>query len=293
MVAAQWRSQRVYRPNSATKVDGVFSLYLTPTFGDRPIGRITTNEVRTWLATERMQKLSPATRRTALRYFRSVIHKAIEDGLLVKDPSAPVKVPGSKGKPVTSVLTQHQVSLLIKAAPDSLRPVVMVAAGTGLRQGEVLGLTTRDVDLDRGLIHVRQQWVLKQGELGPLKTDSSLRTVPLAPALVDVLRPIVETTETGQVLFPLGRTAEYLWLKSTRGAGVSARFHDLRHYFASVLIRAGADVKTVQTLLGHTDAAMTLNTYSHYFHGSADDTVRAAIQGLFSGDHETPVKPHP
>ncbi|MFI9295361.1 tyrosine-type recombinase/integrase [Streptomyces gardneri] len=294
VVAAQWRAQRIYRPNSALKVDGVFRLYIDPSFQHRPVGKITTDEIRAWLASDRMANLSPASRHTALGYLHSVLHKAIEDGLINRDPSSPVKVNGGKHKPIDRVLSSHEVSLLIKAAPDELRPVVMLAAGTGLRLGEVLGLAAQDVDLERNLLHVRQQWLLKQGELGPLKTESSRRTVPLADVLVTMLRPLVESAESSSaphLLFTLGRRVEGMWAKAIKDAGVAARFHDLRHHFASVLIGSGADVKAVQKILGHTSAAMTLDTYAHYFHGTADDTVRAAIQGSFGQDHEPVVHP--
>ena len=93
-------------------------------------------------------------------------------------------------------LAVAQVDALVAAAPARYRAMVIAAVGSGLRQGELLGLRAQDVDLERGLLHVRHQLVSVPGvpaQLGPPKTDSSLRTVPIPDFVVEALRTHLAT----------------------------------------------------------------------------------------------------
>jgi integrase len=73
----------------------------------------------------------------------------------------------------------------------------------------------------------------------------------------------------------------YLWRKAKAAAGVEYRLHDLRHFYASVLIAAGCDVVTVQRAMGHKSATVTLNTYSDRW-PKAEDRTRKAAAGMFA-----------
>ncbi len=166
--------------------------------------------------------------------------------------------------------------------------------GRSYRQGEAFGLTVDRLNFLRRALTVDRQLVLLPGRepyLAPPKTAASVRTVPLPRVVVDSLAghlaeypPLgdgfVFTTERGR---PLRRTSfsAQAWQPAVATAGLLAgtHFHDLRHFYASLLIRHGESVKVVQARLGHASAAETLDTYSHLWPDS-DDRTREAVDAV-------------
>jgi integrase len=195
-------------------------------------------------------------------------------------------VPKTKAVP----LTVEEVGAVAEVAGERYRGLVIAAAGTGLREGELLGLTVPNVDFLRREIHVRQQLLLVPGAepvLALPKTEASVRTVPLPAVVGDTLSAhlarfgpgpdeLIFTNDGGEPI-RRNRLSEQ-WRSWARAAGVGdrVRFHDLRHSYASMLIAEGGSVKLVQELMGHASASTTLDTYSHLFPDSADQ-ARAAI----------------
>ena len=185
--------------------------------------------------------------------------------------------------------------LAIEAAmPDRLRAMVRMMAGTGLRPGEAVGVTLDRVDFLRRTLRVDRQLLLtRPPSFGPPKTASSARTVPLPQAVLDALAAHMATfpPRAPGLLFtepdgsPLNRdrvTKAFRRAVETAGAPTTARLHDVRHYYASLLIRHGESVKVVQARLGHASASETLDTYSHLWPDS-DDTTRAAVDSVLGG----------
>ena len=124
--------------------------------------------------------------------------------------------------------------------------------------------------------------------LAPPKTQASVRVVPLPQVVVDAVAAHLATWPTDQFVFstelgdPIRRTAfsERIWRPALKRAGLSGvTMHGLRHFYASLLIRHGESVKTVQARLGHASAAETLDTYSHLWPDS-DDRTRAAVDSV-------------
>ena len=158
-----------------------------------------------------------------------------------------------------------------------------------MRQGEVFGLTVDRVDFLRRKLRIDRQLVGISGRepaFGPPKTNASVRTIPLPTVAVEELAAhlrdfpagvdgLVFTGSEGQRL----RRSAFgtMWRRAAKQAGAeSVTFHALRHYYASLLIRHGESVKTVQARLGHASAAETLDTYSHLWPDS-DERTREAI----------------
>jgi integrase len=197
-------------------------------------------------------------------------------------------------------LTTEQVLLIRNAMPDRLRAMVMFVAGTGLRQGECLGLTVDRVDFLRRVVTIDRQLVSTPGRgslLGPPKTVASVRTIPLPQVIVDVLAAHLASfpVEDGGLVFaladgqPITRQAfGHVWRPAAHAAGIptGTGLHALRHYYASLLIRHGESVKVVQARLGHASASETLDTYSHLWPDS-DDQTRQAIDAVLGSKPET------
>ena len=183
----------------------------------------------------------------------------------------------------------------------------------GLRQGEAFGLTVPCLDLDAEArlrppdlrksistgrqIHVTQQLILVTGrapDLGDPKTDARVRVVPIPKFLVDELTShladfgvgesgLVFSDDHGRSL-RRNRFSEKVWRPAVVAAKArnGAHFHDLRHYYASLLIGSGASVKTVQNRLGRESATETLDTYGHLWPNSEEHT-REAVERELAG----------
>lgn len=298
--AEQWRSGQVHRPTTTAHVETMLRRHAYPVLGDRPLAGIRPSEVQGWvkrLTTDSDDRaaLAPATVGVVHGLVAAVFKSAVRDRLLTGSPCEGIKLPKKEPRKVVPLSTE-EVRTLAEAVPDRYAALVMLAAGTGLRQGEAFGLSLDRVDFLRRTLTVDRQLVLVPGRApfhAPPKTSASYRTVPLpqvvAEALAEHLRAF--PVEPGGLLFtttngePLRRTSfsGTVWRPAVKRAGLGgAVFHELRHYYASLLIRHGESVKVVQARLGHATAAETLDTYSHLWPDSEDRTREAVDTGLGS-----------
>lgn len=285
--AEQWRSVQVHRPTTAAQLETNFRRHVYPFLGSRPLASIRTSEVQAWVKS-RGDVLAPATVELVYRYVVSVFRAAIADRLVASSPCVGIKLPRTDVQRVRPLATDV-VQAVVDAVPERYRALVVLAAGTGLRQGEAFAVTADRVDFLRRQVTVDRQLVLLPGDgptFGPPKTDASHRTVPLPQVVVDALAAhmaacppgpdgLLFTNEAGE---PIRRTRfSDVWRPAMKAAGAPAGtgFHALRHYYASLLIRHGESVKVVQARLGHSSAAETLDTYSHLWPDNEDRTRQA------------------
>lgn len=287
--ALEWQTAQVHRPTTREQVASHLRNHMLPAFGQRSLGSIRTIEVQGFIRQLDAKGLSPNTIEVIYRYFAAILLAAVRDRLIPMSPCIHIKLPRRSPRHVTP-LDVTIVHSLGYAMPPRWRAAVLLAAGTGLRQGEVLGLTADRVDLLRRELRIDRQLVtLSSGPptLAPPKTESSVRTVPLPDSVLDALAAhlsefptlgadgLLFTTPDGEPI----RRQRFIeaFKRATREVGVvDCGFHDLRHTYASLLIRAGTSVKTVQARLGHASAVETLQTYAHLWPDSEDQT-RAAV----------------
>ena len=247
--------------------------------------------------------MGPATIEVVYRYLSAVFRAAVADRMLNASPCVGIKLPKIDHKRVVP-LTVEQVENLAAAMPDRYRALVVLGAGTGLRQGEAFGLTVDRVNFLGRKLTVDRQLVLMPGrgpEFAPPKTDASNRVVPLPETVAEALAAHLAKWPAGEdgLLFtndrgePIQRPRfSEFWRPAREAVGLpkDRTFHDLRHFYASLLIRHGESVKVVQERLGHASAAETLNTYSHLWPDSEDRT-RAAVDEVL-GSHVVPPMCH-
>ncbi|QLQ10960.1 MAG: site-specific integrase [Nocardioidaceae bacterium] len=300
--AEQWRAAQVHRPSSAAHVNTMLTRHAYPTFGDRPLSSILPSEVQAWVkrlgvadATTGRKPLAASTIGTLHSIVSSIFKAAMRDRRIIANPCDGTKLPTVERVQVVP-LTTEQVETLAANMPKELTALVAFTAGTGMRQGEVFGLTVDRVDFLRRTVTVDRQLVTrpnKATEHGPVKTKASNRTIPLPQVVVDALAAHLKAHPAGAdgLVFrldgqPITRQAfGHIWRPAARAAGLPAGtgMHALRHYYASLLIRYGESVKTVQARLGHASASETLDTYSHLWPDS-DDRTREAIDSVLGGD---------
>lgn len=292
--AEQWRAAQVHRPSSQAHVETMLRRHAYPNLGERPMSSILPSEIQAWVSRLRVAEgsrraLAPATVGVVHSLVSSVFKAAVRDRRIMANPCEGTKLPRVERVKVSPPTTEQVERLRDAVSDPALQAVVTFTAGTGLRQGEVLGLTIdrlnmlrREVTVDRQLVQVPRQ----PPKLGPPKTKASVRIVPLPQVVVDVLAAHLAEHPSGPdgLVFTLGgqpmnrQAFGRIWRPAARVAGLSdgTGLHLLRHYYASLLIRYGESVKTVQARLGHATAAETLDTYSHLWPDS-DDRTREAV----------------
>ena len=166
-------------------------------------------------------------------------------------------------------------------APDAEKLLIYVTLYTGLRIGEACALRWEDVDLKSRTIYIRQTvsriWCFEDKKrsskliIGPPKTTSSYRCVPICSKLLAVLNAYPYRNKSGYILsdsqegsYASPRTFECRFKKILLQSGLdSINYHALRHTFATRCIEKGVDIKSLSEILGHADVSTTLNTYVH------------------------------
>jgi site-specific recombinase XerD len=208
---------------------------------------------------------------------RSSLEKAVEEGLITRNPSIGCKLPPKKNGEM-KVLTQNEiVRLLNQAYDEGYYEMFLLELTTGMRRGEILGLKWRDLNLETGELNIKRQLTTKG--ISVPKTKSSIRTVLLPPDMLDLLREMKKTAKydwifpspvkEGEPRNPTAITKRFR-LMLERAHCKHVRFHDLRHTFATMALENGMDVKTLSAMIGHVSSETTLNIYSH-----VTDTMRA------------------
>jgi integrase len=261
-------------------------------FGHLTLKQVRSSQVKTWMVKLRAEGLSAGYISNLHGRLAQLFTDAVEDGLIPKSPCSKRTAPA--GAPRRAfVATTKQVWALHDAMPPYLRAAVLLGAFAGLRAGEACGLRPRDVDFAARMIRPVVQWPCE-----PLKTEIAGTAIPVPQSLLDDLLAHMaqhpgETVLTSRSGGQLAKWTLERAVASARGRvpGLPEdfRFHDLRHYFASMLISSGMDVITVQARVRHEDAGTTLRVYGHLFPGR-DDSTRAAIDAVFR-DHARTARP--
>ena len=248
------------------------------TFNDRPLKDVRPSEVKSWIV-KLQQTYAPSTVYALHRRLSQIFSDAVHDGLVPRSPtSRRTSPPAPKQRPY--VATTEQVWALHDALPEHFRPVVLLGAFVGLRAGEIVALRVRDVDFMRGIVTPSIQY---PGV--PLKTEMSKTPIPIPQELALELNRVPSAWgSTNLVVGAFGRPVSPTTIDvafrvaraTVTGLPAGFRVHDLRHYFASLLIAAGLDVKVVQNRLRHASAKTTLDVYGHMW-PDKDESARAVV----------------
>lgn len=240
------------------------------------------------------------TAKIQLAQLTAALERAVRDGMIRKNPARGVKPQGTRGRDTAvdareipdAATVARFIEELQGRGQQALALAVRVMASTGMRVGEVAGMTTESLDAATRTIHVTRQ-AGRDGHLHPLKTEASKRVVAIdAELMAELVRwASLYAAKQGGRLFqnPRGgrmrsngmalRLAQW----ATRlGFPKTLRAHALRHFHATTLLRAGVPVKTVQARLGHANASMTLEVYAHAIPADEELAV-AAINAALAG----------
>ena len=262
-----------------------FKMYILPAFGKMKLSEISTVACQQFLVNtlnngrikDREKKgpaLSLSTVTGIRRTLNSCLQKAVDEGILIKNPCSKVKLPAGS-KPEMKTMKKEELGAFMEEAKRSgCYEFYYLELSTGLRLGEICALEWSDLDVKNKTISVKRSAQKIKGEIviSTPKTKSSIRTIRINDDLVDLLLAMKERQIESKYIFPSPETGGVRDLPAVtrklhriqERAGVQQiRFHDLRHTFATLTLEAGVDVKTVSHMLGHTDAGFTMNTYMH------------------------------
>ena len=230
--------------------------------------------------------LSPKTVKNIHGILHEALQQACKVGYIRTNPADSCTLPRAEKKEIKP-LDSDEIAAFLKAIQGhQFETVYMVTLFTGLRRGEVLGLTWDAVDFGNGTLLVNKQLQKIPGERAAFRLvttkNSKGRTITAAPSIFAALKKyrakqtewrlkagdrwedsnFVFTNELGHHLSP--HTVYHNYKRIVASIGLpNARFHDLRHSYAVAALKEGDDVKTVQQNLGHHSAAFTLDTYAH------------------------------
>ena len=262
-------------------------LNIIPYIGAVTLSKLNTEMIQQMYNELQTEKgLSPKT----IKNIHGVLHRALDQaqkmGYIRNNPLAAVTLPRIEKKQIKPLEDGELCAFLKEIRGDPYELVYFVTVFTGLRQGEVLGLTWDCVNFDKQTLLINKQHGKRKGtcEYGfsSLKNDRP-RVIEAADSVMDALRKqktrqqrwasllqgewnnpdnLVFTTETGRYL--CNQTVYLAFKKVMRRLRLdNVRFHDLRHTFAVNSLKSGDDIKTVQENLGHQTAAFTLDVYAH------------------------------
>lgn len=270
---------------------------LTKVCGDLLLSEVKPDDAaRVWVEYAGM---SASTVRKAAQIFRAIFDSAIENDLCVKNPFRAKSATPPKAEAGTHrALEQGEISLIL-STPHRLQAAVMVMLYAGLRRGEVIALTSADIDLDQGVIRVDKavRYDSNAAILDTPKTSAGIRTVPIPDALRPILQDLkgyVAPSASGGMMTEqawqrawesyldaltvaangglhrrwYGRTKEHKALLAADQElppyrEISFRPHDLRHTYCTMLCDAGVPLRQAMEWLGHADEKMILRVYDH------------------------------
>ncbi len=273
------------RPSTFASYSCIVRVHLEPGLGHLKVVTLSPQQVQRFLNAKSASGLSPRS----VAYIRAVLRQALGEaerwGLVHRNVARlaqPPYVPRRQVRPLDS----DQARVLLAAIDgDRLEALYLLALGVGLRQGELLGLSWRDVDLQSGTLEVRQALQRVEGKLILVepKSVTSHRVVALPTVVLEGLRrhearqtqerrvarqwrddprALVFTTTVGTPLDGITVTRRFQALLARAGLP-RQRFHDLRHACASLLLAQGVAPRVVMETLGHSQISLTMNTYSH------------------------------
>ncbi|CAN5870976.1 site-specific integrase [soil metagenome] len=276
---AEWQATRSnLSPATRLRDEASIRNHVTPALGARPIGQIQPIHVGQWVASLKDQGLAPATTRKAYQLLAAAMAAAVDNRLIPLSPCRKVELPQIKTAEMR-FLDPAEVKLLAGSIDEQYRAMVLTAAYSGLRFGELCALRVERLDalrrtirVEENLSEVRSQFIFKSP-----KSDASRRTVSVPAFLVDELAQHLSTfPDSSGLLFtaqnggPIRRTnfRRRIWKPAVEtSVGEPCTFHDLRHSHAAILIAQGEHPKVIQSRLGHASIKTTLDTYGHLFDG--------------------------
>jgi integrase len=296
--AQQWINEHpALAPKTVVLYEGLLRLHIRPSLGAISVADLTPQHVRSWRQALLDAGVGPVTVAKAYRLLKAVMNTAVDDELIRRNPCR-AKGAGTERSPERPVLTVEQVYVIADGVRPWFRAVVLLAAFTGLRWGELMALRRRHLELDgEGVVRVRSSLSEVDGKFieGPPKSAAGRRDVAIPDVIVLDLRAHVERWSEpgadGRVFvgpkgaIPRRTNFQATWRVAVEKAGVSGlHFYDLRHS-GNALAAQGASLRELMSRMGHSSTRAALI----YQHASRDRerAIGAAVSALIEASRPT------
>jgi integrase len=273
-------------------VEGHLRVHITPLLGELPVSSVEDGDIVRLVDGLVRAGRAAKTIRNVVGTMHSLMDLALRERLIARNPCQFAEVPCDDREPQIRFLTAAELEQLLAAAPGPestqtqrtwwpvLRLLILTAAMTGMRKGELRAVRWSDLDWGALKLRVRRSYV--RGQFGTPKTRRSVRAIPLASRLVEELeqhhRSTVWNADDDLVLAhphtgrPLdhARLLEHFKAALIRANVRPVRLHDLRHTFATQVAASGqVSLRTLQEWMGHCDAKTT-QIYADYMPGERE-----------------------
>lgn len=283
--------------NTYVKYKNICDKYIIPVLGDIKLSALKVIHIEKLIRHFRKEGLNPTSTQNYYGIIRAALNKAVKLQLLNDNPCKFIDTP-KRGKFKANTLTVQEFYLIYDKLNAELyedyifKLALDIALETGLRRGEMCGLTWDDIDFTNKCIHINQALIRVDNTytISSLKTDSSYRSLPVSDALLVKLEnhkkrqkinrvkygqfylknifnkkeyDLVFTWENGKFIIPSNFLQRLKRMLKHCNINKNIRWHDLRHTNATLLLEGGASMKTVQERLGHSLMQTTSDTYAH------------------------------
>jgi integrase len=286
------RSGDRYKPSALHGYEQSMSKRVLAKLGDERVDKLTRQQLQELADELYGEGLDPSTIRNTIMPLRAMYRRLVQRGLLAVNPTANLALPAVRGKR-DHIVTPEQARDLLEALPEPQRPLWATALYAGLRRGELMALRFEDLDFDHGVIKVERSYDPRSHSFVEPKSRSGRRTVPMASVLRQYLasaklsrvdRTGLIFSENGEKVFDdrkVALQAQACWQKHKVEP---VTLHECRHTFASLMIRAGVNVKALSTYMGHASITITLDRYGHLLPGNENEAASLLDALLFGAD---------
>lgn len=267
-----WKLYKVpkLRHTTRTSYRNAIDLRILPFFKGMRLEDISTNTIQAFYNKHEGMAHSSIHQMSVI--LHQVFDLAVEDGHMKFNPTESKRLFMKGSKQKREALRDCDVKeimdkLSLLEAKDRIPLAILLY--TGVRRGEALGLRWENLDWKKGVIHIEQAvtFLNNQPVLGETKSDAGIRTVPFDERLMEILRPYRQISGfiVGDGITPMTeRTFTRMWQRISRTIDLhGATPHTFRHTYITLAASSGIDVKTLQSIAGHSDIKMTMDRYAH------------------------------
>ncbi|AHH17272.1 phage integrase family protein [Nocardia nova SH22a] len=296
VVAEKWyTTKKLRKPKTVGGYRSLLDTLVLPRWGTVPLRDIEFEDIQEWVVTLSEsgsvrfegRGLSASRVKQSYQVLGQVLRFAVKAKRLAVNPAEDIELPALTQS--EKVYLTHVQVLRLGMAVGRFRALVLILAYTGIRFGEATALRPRDFDLDARRIRIVRSATFVRGT-GTVVSDTknhTNRSVPIPVVLVIELERLLAGLDPDVLVFPSHKggyleSTEFRWVfdQAAEAVGLNGFVpHWLRHTAASLAIKAGANIKVIQKMLGHKTATMTLDLYGHLY----DDDLDAVAERMDAG----------
>lgn len=293
-LAQKWLDEYValrLKQTTITDYREVVRNHLDPFFGKYLLKNITIRQVQEYITQKTKEPLSARTVNKTVTALHTMFTYAIRHEYMAENPARYAVRPRQE-KQEFAYLNQEEIKRFLEGASPDYFAFFATAVLTGARQGELIALRWKNIDLERGLVRIERSYNNLNGESDP-KTRSGKRSIVISDELLKILKDhhaavggspndLVFQNGAGHHINHQNMMTREFYPALKRAGLPRMRFHDLRHTYAAILITMGENIKFIQRQLGHASLTITMDTYGHLLPEASNDFGKRLDTFIFS-----------